>query len=354
MADFVILHPELNSPAGLSTIDDTCLGVTTGSACAANITFDDNIIADTQNSSLNNANAASYQYPVNHAPYILANNSRTGYDLKTWGDLGTYAQLQMSGLMMSWAFVQALPPGTPPPITSTTTTATSGPASLAGANWGLEFGISNNYKGFDTSAASWVTAAMTAVLAAIKVDHPAWNWFDIKGALRQTASNWVTGWDAANFGYGAIDYDSATALASPAAIYLQPPILQAPSVSDKVSVTIYPFRSSRRHHEVVYLVPASYVFPTNSEFTAGEISNLINAGGQLVFTGNTTDTTPSGVASFTSIPGGRYKLVALTTDNAGAYSRVEAWSVQTVTVTATPAPHLAAISSVIQVLLLSN
>jgi hypothetical protein len=342
-ADFLILHPELSSPAVL-IIDDRCVGATTALACVSSTTFDVNIVADTQNTSLANAaNNGTYQYPVDNAPYILVNNSFTGYTLTGAGDPATYAQLQAYGVMMCWAFVQALPAGTAPPITSTTVTATSGPASLAGSNPGLEFGMANNYEGFDTSAPSWVTAALTAVLDAMKVDHPDWNWQDIKAALRQTASNWATGWDPAQFGYGAIDYNAATAVAGTAAIYLQPPILQASGVNGQISITLYPYRSSRRHHEVVYLVPDNYTFPMASELTARDIANLTRAGGRLVFTSNATDMIPHGVASsecLTRGAGGSYTLVALTTDNAGAYSRVESWSPQTVIVTAAPAPDL--------------
>ncbi len=329
--DLVMLHPELNSPAGLSTIDSTCGLATTAATCAANTMFDDTIVDDALDIYVQNINVRTSQYPVNHVPYTLVNNSFSGYSLAVW-DLPHYAVLQGNGVLMSWAFVAALPAGTPPPITSVTTTATAGPASLAGASWGLEFGISNNYKGFDTSAPSWVTAAMTAVLAAMKVDHPSWNWFDIKGALRQTAANWKAGWNTSQFGYGAIDYDSATAISSTAALYLQPPILQLSSSGEKVIITLYPFRSTRRAYEVVYLIPGGYVFPMRNELTAADISALASAGGQLVFTSNSADVIPVSTASFTPAPGMTYTLVAFTTDGAGAYSRVEAWGPQAITI----------------------
>jgi hypothetical protein len=326
--DLLVLHPELNSGAGLGAIDNTCGGGTTVAVCSTNAVFDATMIADTQNTSLANINVASAQYPVNHAPYTLVNNSFAGYSFTGFGDPATYIQLNAYGVLMSWAFVAAGPSGTPPPITSVTVTATSGPASLPGANWGLEFGLVNNYKGFDTSAPSWVTAAMTAILAAMRVDHASWSWFEIIAALRQTASNWTTGWNADQFGYGAIDYDSATALSSPAALYLQPPILQMTNTGTDARVTLYPFRTARRAYEVVYLVPGTYTFPIKNELTTADIAALVAAGGQLVFTGNGTDVIPSGSGTFTPTLGVVYTMVAFTTDGAGAYSRVEAWSRQ--------------------------
>jgi hypothetical protein len=59
IADFAILHPELNSANGLSTIDNTCGTATTAAGCASNQSFDFNIIADTQNTSLQNVNVCS-------------------------------------------------------------------------------------------------------------------------------------------------------------------------------------------------------------------------------------------------------------------------------------------------------
>jgi hypothetical protein len=331
--DLLVLHPELNSAAGLGAIDNTCGSATTSAGCSANVMFDVTIASDTQSTLLANINVATSQYPVNHAPYVLVNNSFTGYSQTGW-DAEPYALLQTTGVLMSWAYVGSpvLPTGTPPPLVSVTTTATSGPASLAGVNWGLEFGIPANYKGFDTSLPSWVTAAMTAVLAAMKIDHPSWNWFDIKAALRQTASNWSSGWNPAQFGYGAIDYNAATAISTTDALYLQPPVLRLTAgASGEPTLTLYPFRSARRAYEVAYVVPPGYVFPLKNELTEADMSNLLAAGGQRVFTGNGADTVPTGAAELTPSPGATHTLVAFTTDGAGAYSRVESWCPQSIT-----------------------
>ena len=334
--DLTILHPELHSGPGLDAVDNTCNGGTTVAVCSTNAVFDATIVADTQNSSAANINVHSLQYPVNHAPYALVNNSFAGYSFNGgFGDPAAYTVLNAYGVLMSWAFVAAGPSGTPPPITSATVTATAGPAALPEPHWGLEFGIVNNYKGFDTSAPSWVAAAMTAILAAMRMDHPSWSWFEIKAALRQTASNWATGWNPSQFGYGAVDYDAATAIASTAALYLQPPILQVSLTGTDARLTLYPFRTARRAYEVVYLVPGTYTFPMKNELTAGDIAALVAAGGQLVFTGNGTDVTPSGSGTFTPTPGVVYTMIGFTTDGAGAYSRVEAWSRQgTITIPA--------------------
>jgi hypothetical protein len=67
---------------------------------------------------------------------------------------------------------------------------------------------------------------MAGFLAALKYAHPSWSWFDIKAALRQSASNWATGYSHSAFGYGYIDWSAANALGSPSSLYLQPPGLQ--------------------------------------------------------------------------------------------------------------------------------
>src|SRR5262249_49139880 len=135
-----------------------------------------------------------------------------------------------------------------------------------------------------------------------------------------TASKWVTGWNA---DYGSIDYDAANAITSSGSLFLQPPNLVALTAGiNQLTLMIYPFRQSRRHHEVVYLVPASYHWPLKNEYVTADITA---SGGPLIYTGNTTDVIPTATVTF-AVPPGRYNLIAFTTDNSGNFSRHELWS----------------------------
>jgi len=298
---------------------DVTVFVDRTTASPSDATFDANIVSDASNTS---ATFYSQQTssPVNHATYFVTNNSFAGFTLQTW-DLANYAALQTNQIMMSWANTIVQPPNTPPPVTSTTSTATSAPGNFSTP--GLEFGIAQNYLGCITTAPSYVTSCMSAILGMMHADHPTWTWGDIKGALRQTASNWSTGYDDTNYGYGAISYTAATAVASTSSIYLQPPVITASVPSpNHLTLTIYPARSSRRDHEVVYLMPATYVWPVKNEYA---LSDITAANGTLIYTSNNTDLIPTATVSLTTPPG-LYDLVGFTTDNLGAYSRHETWT----------------------------
>jgi hypothetical protein len=203
---------------------------------------------------------------------------------------------------------------------------------LAPSASGVEFEFSASYKGFDTSAPSWVTAGMSAVLTALRYDHPTWTAPDIVAALRQTAANWSTGYSATNYGYGIVDYESADAIASAASLYLQPPVMEVINFGDYAAIVLYPFRQTRRAYEVLYAVAPSYPWPRKNEYTAADITA---SRAKLLYTSNGTDMTPT--FSYTpATSGGAMTLVAFTTDGKGHYSRVESFSAQQVTV---KSPH---------------
>ena len=195
---------------------------------------------------------------------------------------------------------------------------------------GVEFEFSASYKGFDTSAASWVTAGMSAVLTALRYDHPTWTVPDIVAALRQTAANWSSGYSATNYGYGIVDYDRADAIASASSLYLQPPVMDIINFGDYAAIVLYPFRQTRRAYEVLYSVTPSYVWPVKNEYTTADITA---SRAKLLYTSNGTDITPT--FSYTPVAHGRtVTLVAFTTDGKGHCSRVESFSSQWITPTA--------------------
>lgn len=290
-------------------------------------TFDPSLIADATNgartnfSSLNNA-------PVNHAPYIVISNSFGGFGTQAESlDINSYGALNSGGIIDNWAYVPltTLPISTPPPIDLANVTRSFGAGVTGG---GVEFGVSNAYKGFDTSSASATTAGFTGILTALKNLKPTWTWGDIKAALRQTAANWSTGYNRLAYGYGTVDYDAANAIASTASLFLQPPLMTLSAAGNHLTITLYPFRQTRRVNEVVYIVPTSYSWPVKNEYVLADITA---SGGALVYTSNGTDAIPTTVVTLMQTPG-TYYMIAFTSDNVGGYSRVEPFSALPVTV----------------------
>lgn len=256
--------------------------------------------------------------PDNNAPYVTISVSYSGYTLNL--EVVNYAALNAGGIVDDWAYVpnQVLPISTPPPILMTNVNTT--PFNTGG---GIEFGMSSNYKGLDTATPSCVTAGFSGLLVSMRYQHPTWTWGDIKGAFRQTAANWATGYNYAAYGYGNINYDAATALASTTAIFLQPPLMTIVAAGNQLQVTLYPFRSTRRAREVVYRVSTAYAWPIKNEYTAADIAA---SGGTLVYTSNGTDAVPSVLLNQTGTTPGLYNFMAFTTDDLGNYSRVEPFS----------------------------
>ena len=268
-------------------------------------------------------NSVSSGAVVNHAPYTVINGSYCCSHGE--GDDASYYQLlSTTGEILSIGFAEPvggpLPAGTAPPTLSTSASAPN--SSNGGSGWGIEFGLSASYFGLDTSADSWVSAELAGFLAALQYEHPTWSWFDIKAALRQTASNWATGYSHSAFGYGFIAWINANAITSPADLYLQPPGMSISNGGSSLTVTLYPFRQTRRSFEVVYRISASYKWPLKNEYTSADIAA---SGGTLVFTSSGTDSIPR--FTYTAAAAGTVSLVAFTTDGLGNYSRVEEFSV---------------------------
>ncbi|HIJ96731.1 MAG TPA: hypothetical protein HPP94_13535 [Desulfuromonadales bacterium] len=103
-------------------------------------------------------------------------------------DTAHYLKLTQQNLVHVFAYEprKPQPPHAPPPAAFTTVNLTGGKT-----GGGIEFGIPKGYmngRGQDTSA-SGVTAQLAGLMASLKYRHPAWNWFDVKAALRITAAN---------------------------------------------------------------------------------------------------------------------------------------------------------------------
>jgi hypothetical protein len=256
---------------------------------------------------------------VNHAPYAVSSGS--------WTIGPTYPTLDPD------LYVQAIAGsvGMVEPLGSKGATLTKGPPSATamlissqnsqdgGSTWGIELGLSTSYLGLNTIDDSHAAPAAAGMLAALLYNHPSWNSFDARVALRTTASLWATGYSHTGFGYGYINWSNAN---SASTLYLQPPGYQVQNNGWYLQFTLYPFRQTRRSYEVIYSVNASYSWPVKNEYTTSDITA---SGGTLIYTSNGSDVTPT--FNYTlAAPGGTVTLVAFTTDGMGNYSRVEEFS----------------------------
>jgi hypothetical protein len=288
---------------------------------ATSSTTDPTFVADATNSGRTNYTITTSAV-TNNAPYNVLSNPLSGYTYSV--DMGNYAALLAGSIVNNWSYSpsSALPTSTPPPVSASTVSPSFGGGTTGG---GIEFGMTSAYLGLPTSTAFDVASSMAGILVAMQYNHPTWNWFDIKGALRQTASNWATGYDRTNYGYGNVGYTAATAISAPSAIYLQPPGMTVANGGSTATITLYPYRQTRRVKEAIYSVSAAYTWPVKNEYTAADIAT---SGATLLYTSNGTDVTP--VFNYAAGATGTVTFIAFTVDNAtlgsANFSRAEPFS----------------------------
>lgn len=283
-----------------------------------------------------NTGQAQIQYPSlvstgtpnGHVPYKVINQSSTGYTVAGW-DWPNYSTLIGNDQIYVMAYC-----GGGGDVTTPTAFSTILPHGYkakvgngCGYAKGIEFSMTLGYFGLDTSSASSTTENLSGFMAAMRVNHSTWKWGDIKGALRQTGSNWSTGYNMNNagaLGFGDIDYTSATGIGSTASIFLQGPGLSIALINTNTAqITLYPFITTRRVNEQVYSVSSSYVWPLKNEYTTTDITA---SGATLLFSSNGTDVTPT--FNYSPLTSGTITFVAFTLDGAGGFSRVENYSEQ--------------------------
>ncbi len=324
---------------GTNIVDQTCpSGTTPGVSCftAGGPDFLSNtvMIANAVNSNVQEflgGTATSTGTPNAHVPYQVLNQSSTGYTLAQI-DQNAYADLITNNQIYEMAYCGGPASGDlyPPIAASNILPNTTGAlvSNQCGYATGIEFSMLAGYKGFATGTPSGTTEAMSGVLAVLGANHPTWSFADIKGALRQTASNWVNGYTPIatpagvnSFGFGNIDYDAANAIGSTASIFLQGPGMRIVNHQYFAAITLYPFRSTRRVKEVIYVGGTWPAASTVNELTAAQITA---AGATLVFTSNGSDLEPA----FTYAPAASGTAVfrALTLDASGNGSRLESFS----------------------------
>lgn len=318
----------------------------TGSGVNTNILYPGTLISDALNLSVPEFGVEGTTPLTPVVTYQVAGVSATFSSSLTTLDQQEYATLEGGGLILSYAYCGVPQTGDYPPVASVSVLPNNLGAAPAqggcGYAQGIEFSIAQTSGkwtpvspadgSMDVSSPSASQNALQVVLSALKLNNPTWNWFDVVGALRQTASNWATGYVAFNasgpaFGFGNLSYTGANAVGATSNIFLQAPGMTTRVVSggQVVQVTLYPFRQSRRTVEVIYSEPAGYAWPVKNEYTTADLSA---AGGTLLYTSNGTDVTP--VFNYAPAVSGTVTLVAFTTDGAGNYSRVESYGAQSV------------------------
>lgn len=270
---------------------------------------------------------------TDNTPYKVLNQSSTGYTVSLY-EQAIYASAAAGDLVYEMAYCGTPAAGDYPGIASSTILpANSALPQIAvntsgcGYQTGIEFSMTLGYKGFATGTPSGTTEAMSGVLAMMRASHPTWTWGDIKGALRQTTDAWSAGYapkhtsPALSFGYGNINYDSAVAIAATSSIYLQPPGFSVQNHFNYATITLYPFVTTRRAKEVVYIGGTWPAASSVNEMTAAQITS---AGGTKIL----DDGGATGVQSFTYAPAatGSATLTALTLDGSGNGSRVETFT----------------------------
>lgn len=192
---------------------------------------------------------------------------------------------------------------------------------------GIEFGIPTTYmngRGMSTTP-SGVTAQLAGLMACLKYLHPAWNWFDVKAALRATAANYTTGYDPEKYGYGSIDYQRANALTDSARLPLFAPAALTFTTkrqeAGQVNFFVNSFRQGRRLNDALFTFSAP---PTVhlQELSLPEIAAL---GGKWVFTGDLSKS--KNIYTYKAVTSETLYFVWFTVDANGSYSRIEPYSI---------------------------
>lgn len=256
-------------------------------------------------------------------PYQIFSTSATGYQ----GDnsISNYNTYVPQGLTYNYAYSASPVLGSTilPPTFHTA----PGEITAGGTGYGVEWYLDPTLFAGGTSLSAR-TAQNVAIMAVLRFNHPTWNWFDVKAALRQTGSNWATGYDRTTYGFGQVDHVTADAF-SDGQILLQPPAVTSGVRSNggltQVTFNVYPFQQSRRVKEVLFQFASAPVFHA-AEMTLSEVTAL---GGTKIteYTGTTAATLAPISAPLTNA-----YFVWLTADNAtdstAHFSRIDTYAVR--------------------------
>ena len=176
---------------------------------------------------------------------------------------------------------------------------------------------------FPNTTLSGTTGDNAGVMASLRYNHPTWNNFDVKAALRQTGSIWATGYDSTAFGFGQVDYEVANAFTDNE-LLLQPPSVKAAVTGGKITFTLYPFKQTRRVKEVLFQFASAPTFH-GDELTLAEIEAL---GGTKI-----TESTSVSAQTLTPIYTAETDAYFVwftadnTDDNTASFSRIDTYSI---------------------------
>ena len=295
-------------------------------------------IQDAQNSSATDIySIASGLLVTPHTPYHILASETTSYGATSlYEDSCYYSQLMSASpqqiVVEAMGSVQpagggngrrpAWPAASQP---GTAMTYVSSPNSLDGSSAdGIDFAVSASYLGLNTTSDSNDGGIFGGLFAALAYEHPTWNAFDLKAVFRITASNWSTGYAPANWGYGIVNWNSAENYSG--SIYLQPPGLLVNNFGYYATLTLYPFRQTRRSYEVICTYNSSY---SQSGGTNELNSTQFASACATQIYPSATWPQQSVVApeiTYAPLTSGTVTFVAFTTDGMGNYSRLEEFS----------------------------
>lgn len=253
-----------------------------------------------------------------HGATILS-SSFSGWDF--FYDSAGYSKLTAREVVHVYAYEPRRPQPiqAPPPAAFVTVNRVGGQS-----GGGIEFGVTSGYmhgRGTSTTP-SGVTAQVAGLMACLKYQHPSWNWFDVKAALRATASNFASGYDPAGYGYGNIDYHAANSLEDAEKLPLFAPAAVVSRLpGDRLIFKINAFKQKRRFSDVLFRFP-SRPARVLRELTLAEISAM---GGRHLFT-SYLRRQPE-LYAYRLSPGETACFVWFTQDGNGSYSRIEPYSI---------------------------
>ncbi len=249
----------------------------------------------------------------------ILSSSFSGWDYLL--DTQLYLKLTKNGLVHVYAYEprHAQPPNAPPPAAFVTVNLYGGRT-----DGGIEFGIAKGYmnKHGQSDTPSGATAQIAGLMASLKYTHPDWNWFDVKAALRATATNFAAGYNPKKSGYGSINYRAANLLTDSNHLPLFPPAaLMRTTKNNTVVFAVNSFKQTRRVADTLFKFRMQpFVIPR--DLTLAELKAL---GGQLLYTGDLSETTNS-LAVYLANNEMTF-FVWLSKDSNGKYSRIEPYSI---------------------------
>jgi hypothetical protein len=249
----------------------------------------------------------------------ILSSSFSGWDY-TFDPIG-YLQLTGNDMVHVFAFEprKKQPLNSPPPAAFVTVNKIGG---LTGD--GIEFGVPADYmhgKGQSTYP-SGVTAQLAGLMASLKYQHPEWNWFDIKAALRATASNYPTGYDSKKYGFGTIDYHAANALKDGLKLPLFAPAAVAiRKQENRIDFLVNSFRQSRRETDVLF----KFFLPPTVTLKELTLADISARGGQQLYSGDLSTT--SNFISYKVNQDETVYFVWFTKGVDGMFSRIEPYSI---------------------------